>query len=308
MIDLRHMRHAVLLAERGTYAAAAFELGITQPALTRSIQAIEARYGIALFDRGRSGAVPTHAGEDFLQRARILLEEARALDRSMAEQRDGLSGDVRFGVGPLVASATLPVTLPGIMAEYPALELKVTVNDAATLLQQLAAGRIQFAIGPALAAQQGEFAVEILGRLPLCFVARAAHPLGGRRVTAAEAASFPHIGGNFDGPLHVTGAPAGYRPALSCDNYEILRGLVETADYLWITSPAVVAAELAEGRMIRIDCPERLMDSYEVALATRRRGAISRAARKVAQRLSATLAAHFIPQAEASADQLAASS
>lgn len=301
MIDLRQMRHAVTLADRGTYAAAAQALGITQPALTRSIQAIEAAYGLVLFDRGRLGAIPTEAGEEFLARARTLLEDARELDRSMAEQRAGLSGEVRFGLGPLVASATLPATIPAIVAQYPGLELTITVSGAAALLQQLGNGVLQFAILPANLAVRGDFRIAPLGRLPLCFIARAGHPLGPGPASAERIAAYPLLGGNFATTQAAARAGGGdYRPQVSCDNYEILRGLTGTGDYLWVTSPAVVAAELADGRMIRIDCPDVLDASYEVALVTRRRGAMSRAAASVASRLAATLAPYFIEPLEGS--------
>ena len=146
MIDLRQMRHAVVLARSGSYVAAAQTLAITQPALTRSIQAIEAHYDLRLFDRGRSGAVLTDAGQEFVARAQLLLQDAQMLDEGMQEQRTGISGEVRFGLGPLIASAALPKTMPAVLAAYPAIELRITVAGGAALLEQLAANEIQFAI------------------------------------------------------------------------------------------------------------------------------------------------------------------
>ena len=297
MIDLRQMRHAVVLARSGSYVAAAQALAMTQPALTRSIQAIEAHYGVRLFDRGRGGAVLTDAGQEFVTRAQVMLQDAQMLDEGMKEQRAGISGEVRFGLGPLIASAALPKAMPAILAAYPAIELRIVVTGGATLLEQLAANMIQFAICSHEIVTTSAHVVTALGRLPLWVVARAGHPLAGRRVTFEEASGFPQIGGSAadrqqDARTGEDHPP--YRPRLICDNYEILRGITAASDALWITSPAVAAHELAEGSMIRVDCPELLDDSYEVVLVTRRRGAMSGAAQRVMDHLRTVLEPDFL--------------
>ena len=75
--DIRAMRQLLALGEQGSFARAARQLGITQPALSRSVQALEARIGARLFDRGREGVIPTDVG-------RLLLDLAR--DHSHAAQ------------------------------------------------------------------------------------------------------------------------------------------------------------------------------------------------------------------------------
>ena len=58
MIETRHLRHLLALAEHRNYARAADALHLTQPALTRSIQALEASLDAQLFDRGRGEVTP----------------------------------------------------------------------------------------------------------------------------------------------------------------------------------------------------------------------------------------------------------
>ena len=60
--DLRSLGHAQALAEHASFARAAKVLHITQPALSRSIQELERRVGVRLFDRARRGVEPTEAG------------------------------------------------------------------------------------------------------------------------------------------------------------------------------------------------------------------------------------------------------
>jgi len=291
LIDLRQMRHVVTLARSGSYVAAAQTLGITQPALTRSIQSVEARYGVRLFDRGRAGVVPTDAGHDLIARATSVLHDAEMLDRSMLEQRAGISGEVRFGMGPLVASTALVRAVPAIMHDYPAIDLRIAVAGGAALLDQLTANAIQFAICSGRGLSTDPFAVRPLGLLSLCVVVRAAHPLAGRRVSVEETRTFAQIGGTVDD--RTRNVAADYRPRVACDNYEILRALTLASDTLWITSPAVVTGELADGTMARVDCPDLITESYEVVMLTRKRGAMSRAAGLIAERMEAVLAPAF---------------
>ena len=81
-MDLRQLRHAVTLGKLLNYTKAAQELGLTQSALSRSIQAIEERVQVRLFDRDRGGVRLTELGRLYIARANTLLREAEELDRS----------------------------------------------------------------------------------------------------------------------------------------------------------------------------------------------------------------------------------
>lgn len=288
LIDLRRLRHIVTLARSGSYARAAEALALTQPALSRSIQSAEAEYGVRLFDRGRSGATPTAAGRALVTEGNRLLRDARALDDAMRRIGEGAAGEVALGIGPLIASASLPAVLPGLLRDHPAIRLHIVVNGAPELLRQLARDDIDFAIcarDASLISKEHE--VEVLCSLPLALLGRGRHPLAGRRVSAQEAQGFPLIGGSTnngdDGNSH------GYAPDIACDNYEILRELTLASDALWMSSPAVAHEELTNGRMVTIDCPDLVSATYEVVMATRRRRTQSPAAALVAEQFVAAL-------------------
>ena len=83
MFDLRRLRHALALAEHRNFARAAAALHITQPALSRSIQALEDGLGVRLFDRSPRDVDPTAFGELVLRHARSLELSARDLDREL---------------------------------------------------------------------------------------------------------------------------------------------------------------------------------------------------------------------------------
>jgi DNA-binding transcriptional LysR family regulator len=106
-IELRKPKHVSALARTGSYVRAARELHLTRSALTRSIQAIEARFSIRLFDRDRSGVRLTAVSREFLRRAHPLLSEAEDLTRFLQRTGKGEIGHVTFGLSTLPAKLFL---------------------------------------------------------------------------------------------------------------------------------------------------------------------------------------------------------
>src|ERR1035441_1602802 len=77
LLDLKRLSHIVALADAGNFVRAAEKVNLSQPALTRSIQAAEVEFGVRLFNRG-SEITPTPAGEFVLEKARQLVLDARS--------------------------------------------------------------------------------------------------------------------------------------------------------------------------------------------------------------------------------------
>jgi DNA-binding transcriptional LysR family regulator len=77
-VDLKHMRYFVAVADEGTFTRAAERLGMTQPALSRAIRALEHAIGCALFVRQPQGVALTEAGRQFSGDARGVVEAAEA--------------------------------------------------------------------------------------------------------------------------------------------------------------------------------------------------------------------------------------
>src|SRR5947209_7275862 len=76
-IELRHLRYFAAVVEEGTFTAAADRLGMTQPALSRAVRALEREFGSALLRRGQAGVEPTAAGA-------VLFREAKGIDESVS--------------------------------------------------------------------------------------------------------------------------------------------------------------------------------------------------------------------------------
>lgn len=194
-IELRQLRHALALADHGTFGRAALVLELSQPALTRSIQALEREVGSPLFVRSPDGAVPTDVGRLFLQRARDIVRLAGELDEELVGARTLQSGRARIGAGAYPAEAIVAAAAARCARGFPNLTLDLVVGTWDELLQLLRGRELDLFIGETSTLQQDhDLDVEPLGRHPLLFVARRGHPLAGRRdVTAADTFSWPFV-------------------------------------------------------------------------------------------------------------------
>ena len=132
------MNAFVAVAERRSFAKAAVQLGISRSRLSETISGLEARLGVRLLNRTTRSVAPTTAGERLLARLRPLLDDfAGALD-SINAFRDKPAGLLRLTVPPPVASFMLAPLVSRFLAQYPAIDLEISVDAALT---DIVAGR-----------------------------------------------------------------------------------------------------------------------------------------------------------------------
>src|SRR5688572_8526084 len=76
VMDLRHLRYFVAVAEEGTFAQAAARVRVAQPALSRQVRDLERELDVELFEPGGRAAHLSAGGEAVLRAARSILQEA----------------------------------------------------------------------------------------------------------------------------------------------------------------------------------------------------------------------------------------
>ena len=106
-ISLRLLRHALTLAEHRNFPRAAVALGISQPALSRSMQNLERTVGAVLFDRRPQGVEPTDAGQLLLLRARELLSFSEEFVNEVSRTNSLHRGRIVCGAGPYPAETVV---------------------------------------------------------------------------------------------------------------------------------------------------------------------------------------------------------
>src|SRR3954453_20910695 len=143
---LEPLRHFALVAQHRTFTAAARHAHVTQPALTASIQRLEAQMGARLFDRGPGGATLTAAGTALLPRARAALAAVEEGRRAVAEVMGLDVGSVRLGAGATVCTYYLPRTLAKFRARPPGVQILLREANPDALLDALEAGDLDLVI------------------------------------------------------------------------------------------------------------------------------------------------------------------
>ena len=139
MIDIRLLRHAIALANYRNFARAARTLNISQPTLTRSIQALEARLGCRLFDRKTRTVLPTPVGEEMLKHARQVVASSQALEDGIRQFRGIEVGSLSLGVGPYAASILVGQTLGRFNKQHPGIRITAMIDDWVNLPRRLKA-------------------------------------------------------------------------------------------------------------------------------------------------------------------------
>ncbi|MEO0816351.1 MAG: LysR substrate-binding domain-containing protein [Pseudomonadota bacterium] len=146
---LRQLQYVVAVAETGRFGDAARRLNVSQPSLSNQIADVEASLGVTLLERGRSGAILTPRGEEFVRRARYILRQVEDLKAAVQHEAGTLSGRIRLGVLPSIGPYLLPAAVLRLHSQYPDLRLGVRDENTVDLERGLVDGRLDTVISTA---------------------------------------------------------------------------------------------------------------------------------------------------------------
>jgi DNA-binding transcriptional LysR family regulator len=176
-MDTRDFDYVLAVNECGGIGRAAEKIGISQPALTKAIQRVEATIGLPLFERSGLGMKLTQAGLLFLERAKRISLEYEDVLKEMRGIRTGEQGIVRLGYSPSMPSALVLGACRQLLRERPVAKLKLTRRLARELMELLLNGTIDLAVAPVPHERTHEFVVTNLFDDRLFIVADEHHPL-----------------------------------------------------------------------------------------------------------------------------------
>lgn len=135
-LDWDDLRTLLAVAEHGTLSAAAVQLHISHPTLSRRLQQIERRLGTRLFERRPNRLGLTEAGDDMCQLARRLREDIAALERRIGNRDNGMEGPVRLTAPDAVAEYLLPAILARLCGSTTGLKIDLLVSNRLLSLAQ----------------------------------------------------------------------------------------------------------------------------------------------------------------------------
>jgi LysR family transcriptional regulator of gallate degradation len=295
----RQLQVLVAIAEGQSESQAARRMGLSQPAITRSLRELERLIAKPLFYRMVRGMIPTSAGEALIRRAKLAFAELDRVRDDMAAHRGRLTGRIAVGTLPLCATLLVPRAIDRLLREHPGLDVSILDGGYDSLLASLRCGDIDLLVGALRHPAPAQDVVqERLFDDRLSIVARRDHPLARRaslslRELAQEQWVVPRRGtparGRFE-EVFASGRMPLPEHAIESGSWVAVRALLLESDRLTVISRQQIHFEEESGMLSVL--PVALPDiARPIGIATRRNAAPSRGAELLVGQLRAVAAA-----------------
>ena len=185
-MNLEHLRTLVSIVEHGSLSAAARAKHISQPAVTKQVQRMEAEMGLPLLLRGPKRQVkPTPAGQHVLVFAQETLARFDALERELAALKTVEQGTLSLAASTIPGEYLLPGLLAAFRDEYPQVEVKMTISDTADVATRLLAHEVDVGVIGATIKRPGLHLERMVGDQVVLAVP-VGHPFAGQKRVAVE--------------------------------------------------------------------------------------------------------------------------
>jgi len=247
---LNQIRDLLAVVEAGSLRAAARRIGISQPAISKSIAQLEREVQAQLLLRTAQGVRLTAAGRAFVARGRVIHGELRKVHDDLAALRGIAEGAVSFGSGPAVTFPLVPDAMSRFRAKWPRAHVRIREGMRNALLPLVRDETLDFSISENVApADEAGLRFKPLIQPELAIVGRRGHPLA-KAVSLQELAkanwlvfNLPGAGGALERTFELYGlSPPS--ALVHCESYATALALVARSDLL-----ALVLRQMLEGPM-----------------------------------------------------------
>jgi DNA-binding transcriptional LysR family regulator len=185
-MDTRQLAAYCAVVERRSFSQAADRLGVTQPAISLQVRALEKRLGAQLLDRSGRRVEPTEAGWRLYRGAQRLLQlEEQLLDEVAAEGEGALTGELSIGASTGPAAIVVPLLLCEFQRRNPDVKVALEVHDTQAVVELVADRELELGIVGAARRHRGAQFEPFL-RDEVILVCPPEHPFAGRTVSIDE--------------------------------------------------------------------------------------------------------------------------
>jgi len=194
-LKVRHLEMLVALNDLGSLGRVATHLHITQPAVSKTLAAMEEGMGMALFERTARGLVATDTGECLVRHARTVLGELREARHNVYGILEGRMVRTSIGILPAAATSIMPAFIAVLESRAPQVMISVREGSADRLLTRMRTGAIDFAVSFLPEKQpDAHLAMDMLVDEGIVAVVRPGHPLEQRQApTWADLMDYPLV-------------------------------------------------------------------------------------------------------------------
>jgi LysR family transcriptional regulator, transcriptional activator of the cysJI operon len=192
-MDTKQLAAFCAVVERESFSRAATSLGVTQPAVSQQVRALEERLGSQLLDRSGRRVVPTDAGARLYRGAQRLLALEEQLLTELSEPVAGpLGGTLELGASTGPAAIVVPLLLCEFQQANPSLDVRLSVHDTQTVVSLVAERQLELGIvGAARRRRSVEF--EPFFSDEVILVCSPGLPFAGRTISVAELPEIPLV-------------------------------------------------------------------------------------------------------------------
>ncbi|MCU4185279.1 LysR family transcriptional regulator [Acidiferrimicrobium sp. IK] len=261
--DLAALDLLVTVGELGSINAAAEAHGITQPAASMRLRALERALGLQLLERARTGSRLTPAGQAAVEWAAVILDGMRALQAGTAALRRDARSHLRLGASLTVAEYLVPGWLRQLRSALPEVGVSLEMGNSSHVIDLVSGGDIElgFIEGPAVPRRLRSCD---LGSDALVVVVGAGHPWARRRrpLGAAELAATPLVlreqGSGTRDILAAELAAHGLEVTalMELASTTAIKGATVAGAAPAVLSALAVEAEVRSGELVVVPCPE----------------------------------------------------
>ena len=130
--DWNRARAFLVTAEEGSLSAAARALGMTQPTLSRQVDALEDELSLVLFERAGRGLILTPSGLELLEHVRGMGEAASRVSRAASGQSQSIEGSICIAASEAYSAFVLPPIIQKLRQEYPGISIEIVASNASS--------------------------------------------------------------------------------------------------------------------------------------------------------------------------------
>ncbi|MEJ2181541.1 MAG: LysR family transcriptional regulator [Gammaproteobacteria bacterium] len=180
-MDTASLKTFMSIADSGSFTTAAEQLYLTQPAISKRIQALESELGARLFDRVGRQTLMTPAGEIFYKRAQIILQQLEDSLREIDNLSGEVAGTLHIGTSHHIGLHHLPPILKRLNQQYPELTLDIHFMDSEAAYREVHSGNLELGIITIPSTPEQELNSRIIWQDQLDFVVGKNHALAVER-------------------------------------------------------------------------------------------------------------------------------
>lgn len=246
---LQQLEHLLAAADAGSLRAAARRIGLSQPAITKSLRQLEHALHVRLLHRSANGISLTQAGKAVAARARVIQTELRKAGEDISALQGGMEGSVAVGVAPATSVALMPEALRRFRDEWPAARVRIIEGVRNYLIPLVRDGTLDLAVAQRQpGADESGIRFRPLFRPRLAVACRHDHPLAGARSLAALAdVSWlvfypPGSGGALERSFAAAGLPAP-RMQVHCESYSTALSLIAGSNLMGLVVEKLLLSE-----------------------------------------------------------------